>query len=628
VLRIGPLLKALLWAVPTYTATFVAVLWARGFDPRTEVLTGKFSFDWMCHYWNVWRFGQILTGEQPLFHTPSVFYPEGLDTLPQFPDVATMLFAGSLVPTLGVEGGVLGLAVLVVLGNAIGGFVLAFTLTNSRFAALVCGLLMAFNNYTAWAIDTGNYEYACWIGICLFFTAMERLFHRPTWWRAILTGGALALAAYINLPTFLPLLLMTLLLAFGWHAEQERANEGIGRRRIAFVAAVGLAALLVAPTAAIYSHQTDDRSFVPEYFPHYQMGFVYYHARDVHIEIGPSCDPEAGRHPKPAARSPLQPGEYYFFHIAAALWLLTAASVCRFRHTARWLLAGGFLYAVAFGPLLAVRLGSWNPGHALNIPMPYWWLQTALPLGDRFQHYDRQMSLVLVGFSVASAYSAAYLAGLRKGLQRALICVILIAAVAANLLPDWPIRSRDKIPHEPFHEFLAKQESRGAIIQVPFDFTNVDAFHLIGQTRHGRAMLNGVYPPYFSDDPTEGLIQRNQLLREVADLQASMFEGKVFRDMSFDKHGEIAIPPAFDPTEDARDLIEAGFAYLIIYRRLPVFVEDIPATELETEEMEAFLGDLLGEPLAASDSLVVYQLRGGRPRPQRQMLKKAKQAAQ
>ena len=612
------MLRAFLWAVPAYAALLIAALGLRGFDPRLHYLTGKFSFDWMCHYWNVWRHGQFLTGGQPLFHTPALFYPAGLDTLPQFPDLATMLFAGALVPVLGVDGAVLGLAGLVVLGNAIGGFVLAYILTGNRFAAFVCGLLLAFNNYTAWAIDSGNFEYGCWIGICLFFTALERLLHDPRWWRALLAGLALALASYINLPMLVPMLSMTPLVVVGWHAEQRGPVSRSRQRGIALLGAASLAALLVAPTVAVFEHQSRERVISQAFYPKHQFGFVFDYGRDVHLEIGPPLDPRAGSSKVPAAPNPIQPGEYYALILPFALWFLMLASMARFRNSARWLMAGGFLFICTFGPLLAFRFGHWNPGLSFNIPLPYWRVQLTLPLGERFQHWDRLMALVIVGFTAASAFSLAYLTELRKGLLRVVIGTVLLVAVLANLT-SWPIRYKEKIPPDPFQEFLAKQESRGALIQVPFDFANVDAFHMLGQTRHGRAMLNGVYPPYFVDDPTKGLMERNQLLREVSELQATMFSGQVFRDMSFHSRGGNADTSQSKSTEDAQALVDAGFAYVLVHRRLPVYIEDIPATELDTEEIEAFLEGALGEPLAASQELVVYQVRGSRPRPERRL---------
>ncbi len=586
-----------------YAALGVAALVLRGFDPTRHYLARDYTLDWMCHYWNVWRHGQVLAGDQPWLHTPSLFHPAGLETLTQFPDLGTMLIAGALVRMVGVDAAMLGLATLVVLGNGLGGYLLGWTVTRDRLAATVTGLLLAFCGYTAWAVNSGNFEYGTWLPMLAFLATLTRMQREPGWRWTLIAGGLLAAAAYVNLAMLAPLLGLAAVLVVARVAAAPPGGPGLRPLAVHTAAVLVVAALLVAPLGVLFAVHSRDRDVQMPHADAVEYGLLRTAANADGVG---SWGARAAA--TPDTTTPFNPGPDHQVRVAWTLVLLLLGTllVCPQR-AARWLFAGWVFLLMSIGPVLRVGL----PGTeaVLCLPAPFALAEWLLPFGTRFQYPDRLMALAHIPLAVAAGLLVARLARIeRRGLRIGALAAVLILP-AVELLATWPVERVDRIPDDPFYAFLAEEERDAAIIEAPFNFNSLDASYMLAQTRHGRPMFNGVNPPYFHADPTDGLLEANPLLLAVV-----LRQHTVVGEAGYGDRGSMPVITAPPPADaDLRDaaaaLAKQGFDYLLVHRELPVPVEGVGQHHFDTADLESFLVTWLGEPIAESRALAVYRLK-------------------
>jgi hypothetical protein len=582
-----------------YAAVFAAALLGKGFSPAQHYFgEGLHSPDWAGYYWTGWAYRRVFLGQDRPFYCTALHHPYGFPTAAQHGHPLLEYAQGFLAWVFSVDAAHYLLALFAWLGNGLGGFLLARRLTRNRAAALLGGLCFMFNGYVAWAASAGAAEYASWLWIGLFLLFLDRTLADGRPHDGALAGGFFTLACLSNLAYAAPLsLFAAILAAFRWREARRRFG--------ALAVAVVLAAALLSPLVSAFAREHGAIRYTPS-------EAVSLHAPTLK-PLAPADAKAAGvaldtshalNEYAPWRRNATRSGDADFYWALAALGLV--GLVWRRRDAGSWLAAGGALFLFALGPYLQWWDAAASRNVAYDIPLPFLLAKRASPLLARIQYPERLCSFALIGAIAAAALGLDAAMRRMKPARQTALAVAALALTGAELLLYWPARFTPKPPINPFYTRIGAMRSKLALIEVPFNLGNFDVTYLYYQTRHGRPLFNGVYPPFFLNDPTRGLLFNNALLREIDHAQPSL--GPPVQPVGF----RMLAPPYPGPASADElglavyDLANMRFGYVVLHR----FVDwdggrlELPADSALPPLLEA----ALGPPVYADNELLAFAL--------------------
>lgn len=418
--------------------------------------------------WNLDHVGRVLRGEAQLWSSDRVWAPEGAS-----------LRAHTLAPTLSLPGALLARAVtpvaaynlLVVLTFVLAAaatFRLARRLGIAPAGAVIAGLVLAFHpTRTARAFGHLNL-----LALGLLPLALEALVvaARRSGWRAwAAAGGAgAALAALAFADWYLAVLGALTATAFAAF-ELARAR---GRRRAVALrlgAAGALALALVAPAAGAFAAGPAVRGHDPRLCCTAVTSLaVPNRVQRIAAWTRPLTERNTQNVAEGAAYLGLVP-------LAATAWLL--ASPRRRPRDLDWALAAGAVaLLLALGPAPRV-FDRW-----LELPLPYRWLEGALPVLGAGGCVSRFVQLAALPLALACGWAAVRLAG--RGPRGRLAAAAAAAVLAVEYAPVAP--PVPPWPHDPAMAALAAAPEEGAVLDL-----GLDTGALVRQLEHGRAQTLG-----------------------------------------------------------------------------------------------------------------------------------------
>ena len=619
-LRNRPWLEFVLVSV-LFSVVFIVNIAATGFDPGTHYIGRGMDFiDWNAHFWSIWHYQQSLMGNDAFFHTSLELYPHGLDTFTMHGTIIESMVGGFLALFFGMEGALLAVIAFTLLGNALGGYWLVRKMTGEVVPGLVIGLAFSMNGIVAWSINTGNLDHGIWLWHCLFIWYFIRMLEDSGWkntvlasvfaWLAMLTGFShillltlfgivlvlcrvhrlrkpqwKMLALFVALTTSL---LSPLLYSF---LEESRTRSNEQLRPSDETAQAVVVSGAEAPQSLFARPVKFTRAVIDDSIPA--------------VDYLPWVDADDGKN------------QTYFF-----LWLLVlVALVVEPRKAWPWVVAGAAFFLVALGPVLKggveSRYGAGYPG----VPMPYMFFYKNLPFFYRIQFPSRIFAYSILALGVAGGLGTfgalRLLRGRRAWLRNGLVAALLLGALF-EMSARWDVVVREKPYINPFYSRLYEMPERFAIIEVPFNFNVVDSKHLFMQVRHEKPVFNGIYPPYFADDPSRGLVRGNMFLRWIVRRQAEFFGGAktLMSPISLASFKRWFIRDADRlPMQEAglgaaaEDLVEIGFRYLLVHKTI---VDRGVDYQWPSDRFFSDLERHLGEPVYEDWELVAFDLRRSR----------------
>lgn len=581
-----------------YALLVVVALLSKGFALGQDTLgDGLSNPDWSGHMWSFWQASEWMRGNDALLSSELIFHPNGMSMGLIHGDFLTTRVAGLFWLIAGPQHGWALFVLFLLVGNGLGGTLLVGTVTGSRAAGLLGGLLLLFSGYGSWAVNTGNVEYASWLWTCLFLTFLVRLLRRPGTRDALFAGvfGAAAVLGNFVDGYHLPLFALCLL---AWRVRR------IGRAHVkALALTAGLAAVLLAPMGVVVAldhagrpthveidgGKAEGKSIVPEE-PKYVPGAKLLDPREEAQVLEQYL-------PRPTIRRPFASG-----FLLAQLVLFGLGVSCGRWRALPWLGGAGVFALLCFGR----DLSKLDPAFGPQIAMPFGWLEALVPFYDLVHHPIRLCSycliawVVIVGLGVSRLISAG-------GPPWRLIPVWAVAvSVALQPFVGWYTRVVPVEAVSPFYRQLAAESGDGAVIAVPFTMYLADSAYLVDQTVHGRPIFNGCALQHVGGDPTHGLVARNAILAEIDRLQRGPLE---LRSAVMNAGVEHAAPRADTDLDLARrELVALGFHHLVLHKQVPFFHGTI-RVGLDSP-LAAFLHEVLGHPVYDDELLAAFDLRG------------------
>ena len=595
-------------AAAAYALLLVAALAIIGFNPFTHHLGGRFVLlswshvDYNVHLWNLWEFRRFFGGEPVLYHTSAEFFPVGLDTLTVQGDLLVKLVGGLFALVLGPNGTFLAMALLVFMGNAMGGYLLGKTLTGNRMAGFVSGLLLCFSGATAWSVNTGNLENGLWLWLCLYLSFLWRTLRDGRWSDAVLAGVACGATALSNLAVVHQLVPFSALLVLF-------SVRSLSRKKLARLGVMCLivsALLLPLATAFSSAHQGEKPPIAVSLFVEHDAS-----------RIGALALPMLNSYPPdrylPWKRventDPLDTHEYnkedadtyYFVAVLMAFALLFAP-----RRSAPWLVAGLLFFSLSLGPFYVhVPEG----GSPRMFSLPFRFAYQYVPLYDQLHFPHRLFNLAVVCMAAVVALGVDRLTRLPRRSTALAMAVLIAIGCAGELLSKWQVSQVPIAPTHPFHAQLAEDPEDYGIAVFPLDFGILDARYLYEQTRHRKPLFNGSVPRYFGEAgiPTFRMMQSNPILLRAYCLQEPYLLDRLrltFVDTG-DRSGLIHLHQAANAR---RQMAGWGLRYVVLMKR----VEWEPGLALQLPADNALydlFGATLGNPVYEDDLLAAFEIR-------------------
>ena len=592
------LLEAFLFGAFSLLVLAAVLVWM-GFSLSDQQIGHGLAFaDWPGHHWTYWHLRNWFLGRDACFSTCFLFHPVGIQTVLIQGNLLISCLAGLIALFTSVENAYLLTALLALLGNGVGGYALIRTVTGNRMAGAVAGLLLLLNGYAAWAINTGNIGYENWFWICLHLTFLYRVLHSPRVRYVIPTSIFASLAVYSNFVDGFHLPFFSLILTAFFTARLRRTQL------LGLALVVLLTAMLLSPLAITYLKANQDRVYSAQIATTDDADFDETHAQRTTI-------PEQTSHGVnlylPWNRSRNAEGDshtYYFQWILAGLGL----AFCR-KRTTPWLTAGLVFFILSLGPFLQWFDGLTGVNVNTGVPLPFLWLHDHVPLYFRMQFPARIFSYVVLATAIAAGFGAKWLTERSSPSTRMTLAPLIVTVCLVELIAAWPLRFTPTVPVNPFYRQIAAGTEDFAIIEVPFNFANLDATYLYYQIKHERPVMNGMFPPMIREDPTGGLLCANALLANIDNLQQQVLapwsQPLGYRAVP---RSIASLPTEGDLESAVRELVHVGFRYLVLHR----FVDwengrlDVPPDG----ELSTYLYSSLGAPVYVDDELVVFDLRG------------------
>ena len=574
----------------------------RGFSPRSHHLgghgDGEMPFDWIGHYWNIWNHEQILAGHGSLFHTTTEFYPHGIDTLTIHDDLLAMLVAGLLAALTSVDTAHLAMVFFVLVGNALGGFVLVRTLTGNPWAGLSAGALLCFCSATTWTINTGNIQVGTLLWLCLYLASFHRLLTRGGWFAALFSASLAVVATLWFFAHLIHIALFSGVLLLFHLRELDRT------RWVQVAATTVLTCLLVSPLAIAFSSQQGRSTQTWRSTEQARTLALREHGVPTTSVTFEQLMPWFER--RPPASGTVEYGNMCGTYYVQYLLLLVALILCR-KQSMPWLAVGGVFLLLSMGPVF--RWGSSSPvaGFVASIPTPFSLAHEYVPFFHRLHSPQRFFIDVTLAAAVAMGYAIHGLTRFARSSRRPLIGSLLALVALVEFGTTWEIRHTPKLQPTAFYEWLADEPGRFAIIEYPFNFLDIDDIYLYQQTRHEKPLFNGLLPPFFHEDPSRGLLNDNRFLDRLVQLQAGWISTQGSRDY-LRPEPNAEVPSGEDPYAPAvEQLEELGFRFLVVHST--VTLDSGRTMQMSPGDgVPRFLEDTLGPPVFWDRDLFAYPL--------------------
>jgi len=585
-------------------AALVGIL---GFIPWQCHLGGRFTLlswshvDWNNHYWNLWEFRRVYLGDPNLFHTAAEFYPVGLDTHTMQGDTLLKLMGGLVGVVASADTVFLLMSLLLLLGNAMGGYVLGRSLTGSRVAGFFLGLLLMFCGAAAWSVNTGNIENGLWLWLCLYLTYFCKVLREGRWQHAVAAAVFAAFAGLSNL-TFMHQLipLSGILLLYHVRSWTWRKIRATGLM-------CGLIALLMLPL--VISFLGERRSNRESY----AVGFFLEHEIS---NIGAMALPMLNSYP-PSRYLPWQRVEHgmhldthefnkedadtYFFMIV----LLVFSVMFTLRRSAPWLAAAVLFGSFALGPFY-ISVASGSPKlYALPFSLAY----AYLPLYDHIHFPHRIFNFAVLGGGVAMAFAVERLLRFDRRATVALMAALICIGCGGELLKKWAVRTVPIGQTSAFYDNLRDDPEEFGIVVFPLDFGIIDSRYLYHQNHHRKPLFNGSVPRYFGEDgiPTFHFLKSNAILTRAYVLQQDYLLDRV--NLTFVDTPDVWGRLHPHDVEIARaQLVQANLRFVVLQRVVewePGLAMVIPPDNT----LHDFFASTLGEPVYRDRQLVAFEVR-------------------
>jgi hypothetical protein len=550
--------------------------------------------DWNGHYWNWWHFSKVYSGQASFFETPFEFFPAGLNTANIHGDLLLRMVGGLLALFISPDWTHTVLVLLLVWGNAVGGYALVKRLCGDPAAGIFTALLFVFSGVITWSINTGNLEYGFFAPICFYLIFLDRVFETGKT-RDIAVAAVLGVAAIMTnqVYVFLVAPLSGILFAFRWQGLSKQ-------RRLAVAAVAAVAALLLLPMGIIHVVSSDGSTAA---FKH-----------DVPKLEGANLGQEHG---VPSLNSYEFANYLPWIHAADredsqttwSFWivLLLAVVLLPWR-TLPWVVSGLFFLVLASGPYSISGEGFGEP---VVTRLPFYYLYRWVPFFERIHFPHRLFSFTLLCFGVAGGMG---LSALRRRIQNRisprialLIVGIIVFAAGTELVVRWTIRVMPAAAEVAWYEQLGESGEYTPLVVFPFDLGVLDARHLYYQTRHGQPLFNGTFPRYIPKAlPTRELLESNLFINHAYQLQFEILPPLVR--LIYIRIPALEDEPRLSAVRSSlKDLHAAGLRQIVLHKELrfgPELVLKVP----ETAALRMFLGDALGIPLHEDEDVLVWDL--------------------
>lgn len=480
--------------------------------------------------WMLWHTRQAVLGNDGLFYTHLLYYPQGTSLLVN----ALGPLAGLLALPLWAFGPEAAYNLTLLVGFALTGYcmyLLAREVGLSHGISLLAGIVYLSAPIHVAGI-MGHLQKAFLGFLPLVLLGLHRLLdpRRSRWWAA---GTALLLLlALLHTAEQLVYagLAIAFLLAVAW-LEAERPQ----RREIALRGALLAAATLILTGPLLLALYRASAS--PQIVANNNLEAMQ-HRPDLLEFLLPGqfarfLGPRLAGIVSPLTQAPLETAVFVGW---TALGLSLLAILGRQRPARRWLLLALFSAVVALGPALKVAGQDHFTEYGLPVALPFALLM-ALPGLDFWRTPGRFMFVGFVGIAVAAGYGLDWLLSRSSGRWRPLLIAAVAALVIAETLPpSWP---QEVLPATPaFYERLARDGQQYGVLDLPirpYQAVGYDSWHVafssyyqIYQMAHGKGIAAGyvdrpyrVHPIFgqFISDATSHLPYRTDLTVEGAPAQ-------------------------------------------------------------------------------------------------------------
>jgi len=590
-----------------YTALLgTALVGILGFVPWRHHLGGRFTLlswshvDWNIHYWNLWEFRRIYLGDPNLFHTAAEFFPEGLDTLTVQGDPLLKLIGGLIGIFASADTVFLLMTLLVLLGNAMGGYVLGRSLTGSRGAGFFLGLLLMFCGATAWSVNTGNLENGLWLWLCLYLAYFCKVLRSGRWQDAVAAAVFAWFAGLSNL-TFMHQLipLSGILLLFGvrsWTWRKLRSTALM----------CGVIALLMLPLVLAFlgERRSNRESYAVGFFLEHEISNIGAMALPMLNSYSPSRylpwnRVEHGLHLDTHEFNKEDADTYYFMVVLLAFSILFAL-----RSSGPWLAAAALFGSFALGPFY-ISVASGSPKlYALPFSLAY----AYLPLYDHIHFPHRIFNFAILAGGVAMAFAVERLLRFDRRTTVALMAALIGIGCGGELLSKWAVRTVPIAETSPFYDGLRDDAEEYGIVVFPLDFGIIDSRYLYHQNHHRKPLFNGSVPRYFGEDgiPTFRFLKANAILTRAYNLQKEYLVDRV--NLTFVDTPDVWGLLHPHDVEIAREqLARANLRYVVLQRVVewePGLAMVIPPDNA----LHDFFATTLGEPVYRDRELVAFEV--------------------
>jgi hypothetical protein len=544
-----------------YLVLTVAMTWPVAKQLTTQ-LVGHGGDMWV-HYWNNWWVGQALKRGVTPYYTDLLFYPNGASLV--YHNLGWVNIAGALAlkPLLGPMGAY---NMVFLLNIALCGYAmynLVGYLLQSRSAAFVAGLVLAFWPYRLLHVDHPNLictQWGVWFLLYLIRTVREgRRRH------VLLAALFLTLTAFARLQLFV-LMLFPAAIYLLYSLFRER--ECWSRQTVLRLVAVGML------TGAALAYPV---------FPLVREQLAGDYPDDVFIDEQSENQTDLLAFILPNSSHPLRK-EYLpdilTTHVAFVGYTTLAVGVygvVRSDRRARlWVWIAAFSFVMALGPDLLLG-GKVYP----EVPMPYRLIGWSFPVRilrnpHRFNILLAVAAAVLVGYGIRSLSSTKW---------RGRLVPLLVAGLVLFEYLRVPLPVADT-EYSPFYDQLAATSEQFGLYDLPMGFSGPAKFYMYLQTIHGKPIVQGK------------MARPTRSINDFIDGDA-FTEGMRLNDNKIDP-GLTAV------SRHLAYLADAGVRYLIMHRE-PAF-RKYPGYPF-TEQWAEWQDWLTMEPYYQDDLIAVYNTR-------------------
>ncbi len=469
----------------------------------TTGLAGDPGRDNLQFTWNLWWIQEALLNQQVNpSHVTMLHWPDGGEN--QLLGLSVLLPILAL-PTTLLGGPVLSYNVWFLLSFALvgaSGWLLTYYVTGDKRAAFVGGLIFGtFPHKSFHAV--GHYLQIMIFLFPLYAIGLLRLFHRPSFRQAWVTGVTLALCLLVNLVHVGFFLLPMSVLLLGYHLWQvardaEVREKWLRERGILWLSVM----LLIAFGSTLPILWPFLRGTLTGNLGHYQLPGVVSFSSDLLSYVTPSPHhPLLQNESFEAWSAFLLKGnlEENVAYMGLTVLILALYGVLHQKKAARrWALMAVVMAVLALGPFLKIGGKIIGEGRGVEIDgvqsvllMPYAALMQ-LPFYQWGRIPNRQIMVTMLALSVLAGLAIASLRHKPKLAWATTGVVTLFIVLEYLVMWPYPIGSTQLL-EEPIWREL-RQEGRGVVLSLPqwdfFSFTPSNESMLV-QTAHGQPIVGG-----------------------------------------------------------------------------------------------------------------------------------------